>query len=108
MSLSQKDATRILRFCLGADDSAAAGPADDGGCVVTIALCRSSYEVHAFDAPTYEEALRAAASAGVLKQDCVDKQIAFVLRREGAGELSPPSPLLGAASSLLVFPPPEV
>jgi hypothetical protein len=82
MPLTRKDANRILRFCLGADDSASAGAADDGACLVTIALCRSSYEVHTFPAATYEEALRAAAGAGVLKQDCVDKQIAFLATRE--------------------------
>jgi hypothetical protein len=91
MTLTRNDAARIMRFCLGADDSASAGTKDDGACLITVALCRSSYEVHTFDGPTYEEALRRAASAGVLKRDCVDKQIAFLARRE-AGAPDTPAP----------------
>jgi hypothetical protein len=86
MALSRADAVRILRFCLGADDSGDAVLRADGACVVTIALCRSSYEVSTFDGDTFEEALRRAAAAEVLKPACVDKQIAFLARREPAAE----------------------
>jgi hypothetical protein len=79
MSLSRQDAIRILRFCLGPDDTGLATGTDDS-CVVTVALCSSSYEVHRFEAPTYEQALRSAAGAGVLKAACVNKQIAFLSR----------------------------
>jgi hypothetical protein len=82
MPLSQPDALRILRFCLAADDSGSAAVLPDGDCRITIVLCQSSYEVHTFDGTTFEESLRRAGSAGVLKSACVDKQIAFVSRRE--------------------------
>src|SRR5438270_1894913 len=82
MPLNQSDAIRILRFCLGADDSGSASQRPDGACLVTIALCRASYEVHAFEEPTFEQALRRAAGAGALKAACVDKQIAFLARRD--------------------------
>jgi hypothetical protein len=82
MPLSQTDAVRILRFCLAADDSGAASLRGDGTCVVTIALCRSSYEVRTFEGATFEEALRLAGRGGALKPACVDKQIAFVARRD--------------------------
>jgi hypothetical protein len=90
MPLSRHDAKQILRFCLGADDSGDAVRRDDGACAVTIALCRSSYEVHTFEGATFDEALRRAGAADVLKANCVDKQIAFVSRRERAPADAPP------------------
>jgi len=90
MALSRADAVRILRFCLGADDSGDAATRPDGTCAVTIALCRSSYQVSTFEGATFEEALRRAASAEALKGPCVDKQIAFLARREPvAQEMEP-------------------
>jgi Nitrate and nitrite sensing len=86
MSLSRSDAVRILRFCLAADDSGTVSQREDGTCVVTIALCRSSYEVHTFEDATFEESLRRAGAAGALKAECVDKQIAFMARRDPSGE----------------------
>jgi hypothetical protein len=82
MPLAQADALRILRFCLAADDSGSATIGADGACLVTVALCRSSYEVRTFEGATFEESLRRAGSAGVLKMACVDKQIAFLARRD--------------------------
>jgi hypothetical protein len=82
MPLNQSDAVRILRFCLAADDSGTANVRDDGSCAVTIALCRSSYEVRTFEGANFEEALRRAGNGGALKTACVDKQIAFLARRD--------------------------
>jgi hypothetical protein len=93
MPLAQVDAVRILRFCLAADDSGSATVGADGECRITVALCRSSYEVRTFDGATFEEALRRASSAGVLKTACVDKQIAFLARRDpGEIEAKEPTP----------------
>ena len=93
MPLAQPDAVRILRFCLAADDSGSATVGADGECRITVALCRSSYEVRTFDGATFEEALRRAGSAGVLKAACVDKQIAFLARRDPGDEAQPtPTP----------------
>jgi hypothetical protein len=92
MPLAQVDAVRILRFCLAADDSGSATVGADGECRITVALCRSSYEVRTFDGATFEEALRRAGSAGVLKAACVDKQIAFLARRDPADEAPTPTP----------------
>jgi hypothetical protein len=89
MPLSEPDAVRILRFCLAADDSGTATIRADGACVVTIALCRSSYEVRTFEGATFEESLRRAGGAGALKASCVDKQIAFFARREPTDEGAP-------------------
>jgi hypothetical protein len=86
MPLSQVDAVRILRFCLAADDSGSATIGGEGECRITVALCRSSYEVRTFEGATFEESLRRAGSAGVLKVACVDKQIAFLARREPGDE----------------------
>ena len=84
MFLSRPDAASILRFCLGADDSGKVAERADGTCTVTIALCRSSYEVTVFEGATFDEALRRAAAAGLLKAACIDKQIAFLARRAAA------------------------
>ncbi|HVZ73710.1 MAG TPA: nitrate- and nitrite sensing domain-containing protein [Polyangia bacterium] len=93
MPLTQKDAVRILRFCLAADDSGTAAVRDDGACTVTIALCRSSYEVRTFEGASFEEALRGAGRGGALKLACVDKQIAFVARRAPTDDVAPtPAP----------------
>ena len=89
MPLSQADAVRILRFCLAADDSGSATTGPDGSCLVTIALCRSSYEVRTFEGATFEESLRRAGGAGVLKPACVDKQITFLARRDPGDEAAP-------------------
>jgi hypothetical protein len=100
MPLAQVDAVRILRFCLAADDSGSATVGADGECRITVALCRSSYEVRTFDGATFEEALRRAGSAGVLKAACVDKQIAFLSRRDPLDEPEPtptPTPPLEAS-----------
>jgi hypothetical protein len=92
MPLTQADAVRILRFCLAADDSGSATIGADNECRITIALCRSSYEVRTFDGATFEEALRRAGSAGVLKAACVDKQIAFLARRDPGDDEPTPTP----------------
>src|SRR5260221_8905178 len=92
MPLSSSDAARILRFCLGADDSGSATHRPDGSCLVTVALSRSSYEVLTFVGASFDEALRAAAAAGAVKAVCVDKQIAFLARRAPSDE--PIAPLL--------------
>jgi hypothetical protein len=88
MPLAQVDAVRILRFCLAADDSGSATIGADGECRVTVALCRSSYEVRTFEGATFEESLRRASSAGVLKAACVDKQITFLSRRDPGDEVA--------------------
>jgi hypothetical protein len=88
MPLAQVDAVRILRFCLAADDSGSATVGADGECRVTVALCRSSYEVRTFEGATFEESLRRAGSAGVLKAACVDKQITFLSRRDPGDEVA--------------------
>jgi hypothetical protein len=96
MPLDQSDAVRILRFCLAADDSGTAHLRDDGSCAVTIALCRSSYEVRTFEGANFEEALRRAGNGGALKTACVDKQIAFLARREPGLEGTTPVPRVPA------------
>jgi hypothetical protein len=100
MPIGSADATRILRFCLGADDSGQATLTPDGTCVVTIALCRASYEVLTFKAPTFEEALRAAGAAGAVKAPCIDKQIAFLSRGEAREEAPLRLPLAFGAPAL--------
>jgi hypothetical protein len=93
MPLTHVDAVRILRFCLAADDSGSATVGADGECRITVALCRSPYEVRTFEGATFEESLRRAGSAGVLKSACVDKQITFLARRDPGDDAAPtPTP----------------
>lgn len=88
MPLKRQDALRLLHFCLGPDDSGSVDLADDGAALVTVAPAESPAGVAAvrtFEAATFDEALRQAADAGMLKSACVEKQIAF-LSREGERE----------------------
>src|SRR5260221_14187796 len=99
MPMSSSDAARILRFCLGADDSGSATHRPDGSCVVTVAISRSSYEVLTFVGASFDEALRAAAAGGAVKTACIDKQIAFLARRPPSDEPIAPLLILNAGGS---------
>jgi hypothetical protein len=84
MPLTRQDALRLLRFCLGPDDSGSIEVADDGAALVTIAPAEPSVGARTFEARTFDAALRMAVDAGLLKAACVEKQILF-LERGGAG-----------------------
>jgi methyl-accepting chemotaxis protein len=78
MALTRQDALRLLRFCLGPDDSGTVEVADDGAALVTISPAEPSIGVRTFEAGDFESALRQAADAGLLKSACVEKQISFL------------------------------
>jgi hypothetical protein len=78
MPLSRQDALRLLRFCLGPDDSGSIEVADDGAALVTISPAEPSLGVRTFEATTFDAALRMAVDAGLLKAACVEKQILFL------------------------------
>jgi Nitrate and nitrite sensing len=78
MPLTRQDALRLLRFCLGPDDSGSVEVADDGAALVTIAPAEPSLGVRTFEAHTFDAALRMAVDAGLLKAACVEKQILFL------------------------------
>jgi hypothetical protein len=78
MPLTRQDALRLLRFCLGPDDSGSVEMADDGAALVTISPAEPSIGVRTFEATTFEAALRQAADARLLKAACVEKQIVFL------------------------------
>jgi hypothetical protein len=78
MALTRQDALRLLRFCLGPDDSGSVEVADDGAALVTISPAEPSIGVRTFEAGNFETALRQAADAGLLKAACVEKQISFL------------------------------
>lgn len=102
MALGREDATRIGRFCLGGGGWATALHEADR-CVVRIGRAASSgTEEFSFDGTTYEEALRAAADAGVLKASCVEKQIAFLARAlpDHSSEVTPEPTAVGTPKRL--------
>ena len=78
MPLTRQDALRLLRFCLGPDDSGSIEVADDGAALVIIAPAEPSIGVRTFEASTFDAALRMAVDAGLLKAACVEKQILFL------------------------------
>jgi hypothetical protein len=78
MALTRQDALRLLRFCLGPDDSGSVETAEDGAALVTISPAEPSVGVRTFEAADFESALRQAADAGLLKSACVEKQISFL------------------------------
>jgi hypothetical protein len=95
MPLTRQDALRLLRFCLGPDDSGSVELADDGAALVTISPAEPSIGVRTFEAPTFEAALRQAADSRLLKAACVEKQIKFLemgaakAPAEAAGSVAP-------------------
>jgi hypothetical protein len=98
MSLAREDATRIGRFCLAGGGWATAVE-EEGRCVLRIGRSvTSGTEVRNFEGATYEEALRHAANAGVLKSTCVEKQISFLARAlpERNPEVTPEALMVGS------------
>ncbi|HVV51771.1 MAG TPA: nitrate- and nitrite sensing domain-containing protein [Polyangia bacterium] len=96
MPLNRQDALRLLHFCLGPDDSGSVDLADDGAALVTVAPAETPAGVAAvrtFEATTFDEALRQAAAAGMLKPACVEKQIAFLARAEEREARATPEPV---------------
>jgi hypothetical protein len=92
MPLTRQDALRLLRFCLGPDDSGSIEVADDGAALVTIAPAEPSIGVRTFEASTFDAALRMAVDAGLLKAACVEKQILFLEGGAGRGGDAQPAP----------------
>src|SRR5262245_1869589 len=95
MPLTRQDALRLLRFCLGPDDSGNVEVGDDGAALVTIAPAEPSLGVRTFEAGTFDAALRMAVAAGLLKAACVEKQILFLeggAARGAADVVAPPPP----------------
>src|SRR6185436_2698726 len=78
MPLTRQDALRLLRFCLGPDDSGSIEVADDGAARLTIAPAEPAIGVRTFEARKFDAALRMAVDAGLLKAACVEKQILFL------------------------------
>ena len=93
MPLSRQDSLRLLRFCLGPDDSGSVEVADDGAALVTIAPAEPSIGVRTFEAATFDAALRMAVDAGLLKAACVEKQIVFL---EGGASRNAETPVAAA------------
>src|SRR6187455_2867785 len=92
MPLTRQDALRLLRFCLGPDDSGSVELADDGAALVTISPAEPSIGVRTFEAPTFKAA-------------CVEKQIVFL--EMGASKTpadAPPSPAPARRSRPDLFP----
>jgi DNA-binding MarR family transcriptional regulator len=77
MRLRAADARRILSFCL--DRPFDVELSDQGpGCALRISpLCDSGGPAQLFEADTFEAALRAAAEAGLVRKECIERQIAF-------------------------------
>ena len=104
MPLSRQDSLRLLRFCLGPDDSGSVEVADDGAALVTIAPAEPSIGVRTFEATTFDAALRMAVDAGLLKAACVEKQILFL---EGGASRNAEAPAAAAPRRSRPGPVPE-
>ena len=85
MPLTRQDALRLLRFCLGPDDSGSVEVADDGAALVTISPAEPSIGVRTFEASTSTRPCAMAVDAGLLKAACVEKQILVPGGRRVAG-----------------------
>ena len=77
MRLRAADARRILSFCL--DRPFDVELSDHGpGCAIRISpLSERGGPERVFEADSFEESLRAAAEAGLVRKECIERQIAF-------------------------------
>ena len=77
MRMRAADARRILSFCL--DRPFDVELSDDGPtCVIRISpLSEGAEPARLFEAGNFEAALRAAADAGLVRKECIERQIAF-------------------------------
>lgn len=76
MSLRAADARRILSFCL--DRPFDVELSDQGrACTIRLSPLSDSGPAGLFEADTFEQALRAAADAGLVRRECIERQIAF-------------------------------
>jgi hypothetical protein len=78
MALGVDETTRILRFCLAGDGWGTATYEDDARVLKLVVNGLARAEAFRFDASTFEEALKLAIDAGLLKAASVEKQIAFI------------------------------
>ena len=108
MALGLDETTRIVRFCLAGDGWGTASYEGEGRVLSLVVNGVAQAETFRFEAGTFEEALRLAVDAGVLKAASVEKQIAF-LRQTSPGDAgsrsgTTPRPLPDAAGGPLPFP----
>jgi hypothetical protein len=80
MGLSVEEATRIVQFCLAGDGWGKAMYDDDRPTITLLVHVGERTERREFQADTFEGALDAAVTAGVLKGAAVTKQITFLQR----------------------------
>jgi hypothetical protein len=78
MALGVDETTRIVRFCLAGDGWGTALYEGDARVLKLVVNGVAQAETFRFEAATFEEALRLAVDAGVLKTASVEKQIAFL------------------------------
>jgi DNA-binding MarR family transcriptional regulator len=77
MKLRAADARRILSFCLDRPCDVELSDQAPGPCIRISPLVEGAGPARVFEAETFEGALRAAAEAGLVRKECIDRQIAF-------------------------------
>ena len=80
MALGADEATRILRFCLAGDGWGTAAQEDDAHVLNVVVNGLAQARAFRFEAGSFEDALKLAVDAGVLRAGNVEKQVAFVER----------------------------
>jgi methyl-accepting chemotaxis protein len=80
MALGVDEATRIVRFCMAGDGWGTATTEDDARVLKLVVDGAVEAQVYRFEAASFEEALKLAVDAGVLRAGSVEKQIAFLGR----------------------------
>jgi DNA-binding MarR family transcriptional regulator len=95
--LTQSEARRMLSFCLPRGHQAQLG--NDGRlCFLVLTPPRQPAAARRFEAPSYEELLRAAAAGGALRSECIERQIAFISSFKGSATPAPLAAPLPAAA----------
>jgi DNA-binding MarR family transcriptional regulator len=105
--LTQADAKRIISFCLSGSYEVEL-EIREGGCALRVVpLGEGAPPPSHFQAATFEEVLRAAADEGLVRRECIDRQIAFLTTFNGPPRFDPPAHRVVRSPALVEAPPPE-
>jgi DNA-binding MarR family transcriptional regulator len=77
MKLRAADARRILSFCLDRPFDVELTDQGPCPCIRISPLTEGAGPAQVFEAETFQEALRAAAESGIVRKECIERQIAF-------------------------------
>jgi DNA-binding MarR family transcriptional regulator len=84
VKLTAADATRIVSFCLGRRYELELAK-EGSSCFMKVSPLNRSAPAQCFEADSFEQVLRVAAEAGIVRKECIERQIAFCTSADARG-----------------------